>query len=96
MDFEKGDPKNFIPEASQKKIVDAFLKWKETEKFSKVVSKDEIIKNDYNISPSRYIHTADAEEHRPISEIVEELYELEDEAKRIDKDLEEILKKIGC
>ncbi|MBM4067266.1 MAG: SAM-dependent DNA methyltransferase [Planctomycetes bacterium] len=96
LDFEKGDPKNFIPEASQKKIVDAFLKWKEIEKFSKVISKDEIIKNDYNISPSRYIHTADAEEHRPIAEIVEELYGLEDEAKRIDKDLKEILKKIGC
>ncbi|MFO0794785.1 MAG: N-6 DNA methylase [Candidatus Brocadiaceae bacterium] len=96
LDFEKGDPKNFIPEANQKKIVDAFLKWKEIEKFSKVVSKDEIIKNDYNISPSRYIHTADAEEHRPIAEIVEELYELEDEAKRIDKDLKDILKKIGC
>ncbi|TVM03916.1 MAG: DNA methyltransferase [Candidatus Brocadia sp. WS118] len=96
LDFEKGDPKNFIPEARQKKIVDAFLKWKEIDKFSKVVSKDEIIKNDYNISPSRYIHTADAEEHRPIAEIVEELYELEDEAKRIDKDLKEVLKKIGC
>ncbi len=95
LDFEKGDPKNFIPEASQKKIVDAFLKWSEIDKFSKVVSKDEIIKNDYNISPSRYIHTADAEEHRPISEIVEELYTLEDEAKRIDKDLKDILKKIG-
>lgn len=93
--FEKGDPKNFIPEASQKKIVDAFLKWNEIDKFSKVVSKDELIKNDYNISPSRYIHTADAEEHRPISEIVEELYTLEDEAKRIDKDLKDILKKIG-
>ena len=95
LDFEKGDPKNFIPEASQKKIVDAFLKWKEIEKFSRVVVKDEVVKNDYNISPSRYIHTADAEEHRPISEIVEELYELEDKAKRIDKDLKEILKGIG-
>ncbi|MBP7055678.1 MAG: SAM-dependent DNA methyltransferase [Candidatus Omnitrophica bacterium] len=96
LEFEKGSPKNFIPEANQKKIADAFLKWKEIEKFSKVVSKDEVIKNDYNISPSRYIHTADAEEHRPIAEIVEELNELENTAKQVDKDLKDILKKIGC
>ena len=95
LNFEKGDPKNFIPESSQKKIADAFLKWKEIEKFSRVVGKDEVVKNDYNISPSRYIHTADAEEHRPIAEIVEELYELEDEAKAIDKKLKDILKRIG-
>ena len=94
LDFEKGDPKNFIPEASQKKIVDAFLKWKEIEKFSRVVVKGEVVKNDYNISPSRYIHTADAEEHRPIAEIVEELYELEDGAKAVDKELKNILRKI--
>jgi len=95
LEFEKGDPKNYITEEGQKKIADAFLKWKEIDKFSKVVTKDEVVKNDYNVSPSRYIHTAEAEEHRPIAEIVEELYELEDEAKRIDKDLKDILKKIG-
>src|SRR3972149_11522814 len=95
LEFEKGNPKNFITEEGQKKIADAFLKWKEIDKFSKVITKDEVIKNDYNISPSRYIHTADAEEHRPISEIVEELYELGDEAKTVDKDLKDILKKIG-
>jgi type I restriction enzyme M protein len=95
LEFEKGAPKNFITEEGKKKIVDAFLKWKEIEKFSKVVSKDEIVKNNYNISPSRYIHTADAEEHRPISEIIEELNELEDEAKAVDKGLKEILRKIG-
>lgn len=95
LEFEKGAPKNFIPEENQKKIVDIFLKWKEVEKFSKIITKDEIIKNDYNISPSRYIHTAEAEEYRPIGEIVEELNELETEAKEIDKDLKDILRKLG-
>jgi len=95
LEFEKGDPKNYITEEGQKKIADAFLKWKEIDKFSKVVTKDEVVKNDYNISPSRYIHTAEAEEHRPIAEIVEELYKLEDKAKVVDKDLKDILRKIG-
>lgn len=38
-----------------------------------MVTREEIVKNDYNISPSRYIRTADEEEYRPMSEIVEEL-----------------------
>jgi type I restriction enzyme M protein len=95
LEFEKGDPKNYITEQGRKKIVDALLKWKEIEKFSKIVGKDEIIKNDYNILPSRYIHIAEAEEHRPITEILEELYELEEEAKMIDKNLKDVLKKVG-
>lgn len=95
LDFEKGDPKNFIPEKSQKRIIDAFLKWKEADKFSKVIAKEEIIANDYNLSPSRYIHTAEAEEYRPIEEIVEELGELESLDKNINDELKGVLFKLG-
>jgi type I restriction-modification system DNA methylase subunit len=52
-------------------------------------------KNDYNISPSRYIHTSDAETYRPIAEIVEELEAIEAEARETDKALRGILKRIG-
>jgi hypothetical protein len=45
------------------------------------------VKNDYNISPSRYIHTSDAETYRPIAEIVEELEGIEAEARETDKAL---------
>jgi len=59
------------------------------------VSKEEIVKNDYNISPSRYIQITDAETYRPIGEIVEELKTLEEEAKEIDGELKGILKRLG-
>lgn len=95
LEFEKGDPKNFIPENSQNKIVDAFIKWKEIDKFSKIKSTGEIIKNDYNISPSRYIHTADVEEYRPISDIVEELHMLENDSEILDNTVRDLLKKVG-
>jgi type I restriction enzyme M protein len=52
-------------------------------------------KNDYNISPGRYIHTNDAESYRPIAEIVEELKAIEAEAKETDKALAKILKQLG-
>jgi len=91
----KGDPKNYIDEGGIEKIADTFLNRKEEEKFSKIVKKEDIIKNDYNISPSRYIQTTDAEVYRPIAEIIDELKELETEAKEIDEELKSILNKIG-
>ena len=64
------------------------------EKYSRIVSREEIAKNDFNISPSRYIHTGDADEYRPIAEIVEELDALEEEAKETDKALKAVLGRI--
>jgi len=71
------------------------IKWKEEDKLSRIVKHEEIKKNDYNISPSRYIHTSDAETYRPIAEIVEELEVIEAEAKETDKALKKILEKIA-
>ena len=34
--FEKGNPKNFIPQAGIDRIVDALINWKEEEKFSRI------------------------------------------------------------
>jgi type I restriction enzyme M protein len=93
--FEKGDPKNFIPEAGIARIAEALIGWQEEEKLSRIVDHAELKKNDYNISPSRYIHTGDAETYRPIAEIVEELDAIEAEARETDKALREILKQLG-
>ena len=90
-EFVKGDPKNYLPEEAVVRIADTFLAWKEVEKYSRIVGTDEIAKNDYNISPSRYIHTGAADEYRPLAEIVEELDALELEAKATDKALKTII-----
>lgn len=93
--FEKGDPKNFIPQDGIKRIAKTLIKWKEEEKFSRIVELDGLQKNDYNLSPSRYIHTSEAETYRPIPEIVAELETLETEAKETDLALKDILRRIG-
>ena len=71
------------------------IKWKEEEKLSRIVDHAELKKNDYDISPSRYIHTGDAETYRPLVEIVQELNIVEAEARETDKALREILARIG-
>lgn len=92
--FEKGDPKNYIPDEGIERIARTFVEWREEEKFSQVVDRGEIRKNDYNISPSRYIHTGSAEEHRPILEILDELISIEAEAAKIDANLKKIITKL--
>jgi len=93
--FQKGDPKNFIPDAGIQRIADTLIEWKEEEKLSRIVDHQELAKNDYNISPSRYIHTSDAETYLPIAEIVEELRVTEVEARETDEALSKILKALG-
>ncbi len=93
--FAKGDPKNYIPHEGITRIVETYLSWKEEDKFSRIVDKAEIVKNDYNISPSRYIHTTDAEEYRPLGEILEELEVLEAEAMETNAALRAVLRRLG-
>jgi type I restriction enzyme M protein len=93
-EFEKGDPKNYITESGIDKIAASYNAFKQKEKFARLVNKDEIVKNDYNISPSRYIQITDAETYRPIGELIEELNVLEVEAVSIDKELKTIFNKL--
>jgi type I restriction enzyme M protein len=94
-EFEKGTPKNFITESGIKRISEVFSSWNEEDKFSRIVRNDEIIRNDYNISPSRYIHTGEGEVNRSISEIVDDMRTIETEAKITSKKLDEILHQLG-
>jgi type I restriction enzyme M protein len=91
---EKGDPKNFIPAAGIERIATAFLAWQEEEKFATVVTRDQVAKEDYNISPSRYVHVGDAETYRPIAEILEELEALDAEAVEANSALRGVLGRI--
>src|ERR1022692_3839641 len=51
-EFTKGDPKNYIAQDAILRIADTFSTWKEVDKYSRAVSRDEIAKNDFNVSPS--------------------------------------------
>ena len=93
--FAKGDPKNYLPEDGIERIASTFLAWREEDKFSRIVTKDDIVRTDYNISPSRHIHVSDAEEYRPIAEIVDEIDALEAEAAETSATLKSVLKRLG-
>jgi len=94
LEFEKGRPKNFIPDDKIEKIAKVFHDWKNIDKFTKIITNEEAKKNDYNLSPSRYVGNGKEEEYRDVDEILVELAELEEERQQTDKELNEIIKKI--
>jgi type I restriction enzyme M protein len=91
-DFEKGEPKNFIPNEAIIRIAKTFKAWSEVEKYSRIVTREDVARSDFNISPSRYILTGETVEYRTIAEIVDELATLEIESAATDGVLKGILK----
>lgn len=94
-DFVKERPKNYLTDEGINKIVDVYQNWKEVERFSKIITIEETVKNDYNLSPSRYVATNTEEQLIPIDECLVELAQEEDDRRTIDSELDSILKKMG-
>jgi type I restriction enzyme M protein len=95
-EFEKGRPKNFLTETSVQKIAAAFASGRTIERLARAVKNEEIGgKNDFNLSPSRYIETAFAAEHRDIQAILNDLKKLEAETVSQDEELKETFTALG-
>lgn len=93
--FAKGRPKNYLAGEHIKQADTIYRDWREEEGLSKVICNAEAARNDYNISPSRYVSTNGTEEYRPVEEILVELAEVEEERQAVDKELNDILGKLG-
>ncbi len=93
--FQKGRPKNFIPDEGIARIADAFHAGQDVPRFVRVVGVDEIAKHDWNLSPSRYVETAAPAEHRDVQTILDELAGLDADARRLDGELREIFTGLG-
>jgi len=89
--FAKGRPKNYLPDESIEQISNIYLNWKEEEGISKIITKEEAAKNDYNLSPSRYVAQNDKDDTMPLEDAMVLLKEAEEERAETDKKLGEIL-----
>ena len=59
------------------------------------MSIEEVAKNDYNLSPSRYIEVAAVTEHRDVQTLLDALAKLDVEASRLDAELKGIFAGLG-
>lgn len=93
--FEKGRPKNYLTDESIKQISEIYLEWKEEKGISKIIDKEEAVKNDYNLSPSRYVLQDGGDDSLPLEDAIVLLKEAEEERKESDSKLRDILKNLG-
>lgn len=91
----KGRPKNYLSEEHITRIADCYLNWQEIDSLSKLIPTEEAIRNDFNLSPSRYVALNDKEEVLPLDEAVVLLAEAEEERQTVDRELSAILTKMG-
>ncbi len=60
-----------------------------------MITREEAARNDYNLSPSRYVALGGAEETLPLEEAIVLLSEAEEERARADMQLKEVLKMLN-
>ena len=93
--FSKGRPKNRLTEEHVEQIARVYHGWTEEEGISAIITKEQAAKNDYNLSPSRYVAGAEQEEVLPLEEAVVLVQEAEEEREDADKGLDEVLSRLG-
>lgn len=68
--FEKKGKNNTLRACDIKKIVDTFKKREDVEKFARLVSREEIRQNDYNLNIPRYVDSSDDAESFDLSALM--------------------------
>ncbi len=93
--FEKGRPKNRLTDEHISMIADVYGAWKQEEGLSEVVATAEAVRNDYNLSPSRYVATDEQEDILPLEDAVVLLAQAEEERAEADRQLDGVLHELG-
>lgn len=93
--FAKGRPKNYLADEHIETIARLYHEWRAEEGLSAVITNEEAARNDYNLSPSRYVATNDEEEVLPLEDAVVLLREAEEERAEVDQALREVLRVLG-
>ena len=93
--FAKGRPKNYLADEHIEAIARLYHEWKAEEGVSALITNEEAARNDYNLSPSRYVASNDQEEVLPLEEAVVLLREAEEERAEAERRLQEVLGILG-
>lgn len=94
-DFEAGKRQNKLREPHIVKVVAAFKKFKDVEKYAHRATLKEIEENDFNLNIPRYVDTFEAEEQIDIKAVQKEIDELEAKLTKVKAEIKTYLKELG-
>ncbi|MDP9412508.1 MAG: N-6 DNA methylase [Pseudomonadota bacterium] len=89
---QKGRPKNFIPEDDIRPLSAAYLKGEPVEGEIAVITREQTVQADYNLSPSRWVGQSNSTEVGSVSALVRELTQLDGEAHRLAATISNLLR----
>ena len=93
--FEKAGNQNVLTNAHVDKIIEAYRKREDIDRYAHITSLDEVAENDYNLNIPRYVDTFEEEEPVDIDAIVRDLKSLEKDINETDKTIAEFCKELG-
>ena len=93
-EFKKGQPKNYIPDENIRKIAEAFNDGKDVDGYVKVITTAEAAKNDYNVSPSRYLVTNGDAKSKDISTAIADYESVVKDEEALNNDITRVLNQI--
>jgi len=93
--FVKGRPKNELTDEHIAQVYELYRDWRAEDGLSAIITKEEAVRNDYNLSPSRYVTTDDSEPVLPLEEALVLLAQAEEARAEADVELDVVLSKLG-
>ena len=93
--YEKAKNQNILCQYHIDKIVEAYEKREDIDKFAHVASLEEIRENDYNLNIPRYVDTFEEEELINLQEVSNNIKDIEKEILAVNEDLNKFLKELG-
>ena len=94
-DFEDGKNRDKLREEDIKKIVSAFEKYQDVDKYCHVADLAELEENEFNLNVPRYVDISEPEEPIDIQEAYDEVKELESKQEELEGKVKADLKELG-
>jgi len=94
-DYKQLKARNDLEDKHLDKIVDAFKKYEDVERYCHIAELDELEENEYNLNVPRYVDISEPEKPVDIQKTINELNELEAEKEKIEKKVEKDLIELG-
>jgi type I restriction enzyme M protein len=86
-DFEKGKNQNLLKDEHIEKILNAYIKREDIEKYAHVATYEEIVENGYNLNIPRFVDTFVEEEPIDIAQLSKEILETNKKIQQTEKEI---------
>nr|VFJ47857.1 MAG: type I restriction enzyme M protein [Candidatus Kentron sp. FW] len=90
-EYESGKNQNSLSNEHIRKIVSTYRTYRNQKKYAHVATREEIVRNDFNLSIPRYVDTSEKEEEINIEQVQQTIRTLEDQLREVHKEMARLL-----